>query len=187
MLLSLKSGLRNITDEKRTPIEDSLPSSRQFSGMSRFVATVAGLVLIGSLYLGWALFGDSSRSIALDLHAAFSSKTYVLSEVETKHTVSSFRYGDIDIPDLSASALTLADVVTKSVDNKEVIAMHYRGKRGCRLTLVAVDGFAEGADEELEDMMRRQWKAGSFHFSPYRHLQLLHHYADLRLLTPFIQ
>lgn len=165
VLLSIKSGLRNIIDEKCVPIEDSLPFSRQFSGMRKIAAAIAGLMLIGSLYLGWASIGESSKSIALDLHAAFSSKTYILSEAETKHTVSSFRYGDIDIPDLSASALTLADVVAKSVDNKEVIAMHYRGQRGCRLTLVAVDGLDEAANEKFGNMLRRHWQAGSFHFS----------------------
>ncbi len=72
------------------------------------------------------------------------------------------------IPDLSASALTLADVKTLSEQNPPVIAMHYRGQRGCRVTLVATGGVTAGEDKSSEshpDLLFREWQSENFKFT----------------------
>ncbi len=128
-------------------------------------ASLAAVVALGMLYQ----FGSASedwRDAPASLHAALSANTYVLPEGGALPVISTARIGDIEVFDLSSSRLTLVDVRTTRRDDRDVVAMHYRGRRGCRLTAVAVEA-VRGDPSPLparHDGLGARWSVGRAHF-----------------------
>ena len=128
-------------------------------------ASVAATVALGALYQ----FGDAGedwRDAPADLHAALSANTYVLPEGGVMPVVPTARIGDLEVFDLSSSRLTLVDVRTTRRDERDVVAMHYRGRRGCRLTVVALEALP-GDPSVLparHDGLGARWSVGRAHF-----------------------
>jgi anti-sigma factor RsiW len=149
------------------PAGEPTPPVRIGSGGRRLAlaASVAAAVAFGALYQ-FGGFGEDWRDAPGDLHAALSANTYVMPEGGALPVLSTARIGNIKVFDLSSSRLTLVDVRSTRRDERDVVAMHYRGRRGCRLTVVAVEAL-QGDPAALparHDGLGARWSAGRAHF-----------------------
>jgi anti-sigma factor RsiW len=102
-------------------------------------ATVAAIAILSTAIA--MLRGEPTTWIehAHALHAAQSQRAYVVEERHVVQTVSSGHTLEFRAPDLTASRLYLVDIATSNWEGREAIALHYRGLRGCRLTIVAIE------------------------------------------------
>jgi anti-sigma factor RsiW len=149
------------------PAAEPAPTARGRFGARRLAlaASLAAVVALGTLYqFGGA--GEDWRDAPADLHAALSANTYVLPEGAALPVISTARIGDFEVFDLSSSRLTLVDVRTTRRDDRDVVAMHYRGRRGCRLTVVALEALP-GDPSVLPARhggLGARWSVGRAHF-----------------------
>ena len=149
------------------PAEEPAPTARNKLEARRLAvaASLAAAVALGALYQFGGV-GEDWRDAPADLHAALSANTYVLPEGGVMPVVSTARIGDLEVFDLSSSRLTLVDVRTTRRDERDVVAMHYRGRRGCRLTVVALEALP-GDPSVLparHDGLGARWSVGRAHF-----------------------
>lgn len=165
-LLALKSSLQSLRPESMSQLERSAePGKRPVMQIAASLLVAIGLGVAG------LFFYQSSEQKAhtpSSLHATFSGKTYVLQEENPKLTVSGMGSNAFGIPDLTPSALVLADVLTLNDQEPAVIAMHYRGQRGCRVTLVATGRSGSGQappSQNLEEVQSRTWQNEEFTFA----------------------
>jgi anti-sigma factor RsiW len=143
-----------------------------FHEMSRTKHLVVGLgvvLVVAVLALVTLTVGPSEHSSwlarALALHNRLSRSTYVVDAGYAEKIVSTRSELAFRAPDLTASKLYLVDVVTAPDDDGEAIALHYRGSRGCRLTVVAVEGPPDPIAMPVEDMLTRTWSYDGFDFA----------------------
>jgi anti-sigma factor RsiW len=130
-------------------------------------AALAGAVLLGALFV--VTLGDAGWvERAEALHRQLSDQAYVVEEdgalpvVSTRHSLLEFR-----APDLTASRLFLVDARVAGGRTGETVALHYRGMRGCRLTIVAIEAeTGEDAAPVLPaGLLARLWERDGFHFA----------------------
>ena len=166
-LLALKAGLQDLRPEP-----SSKPEEHKTRTVSRPIFRIAASLLVatslGVMSLFWFNWKKEEERSPFSLHAAFSDKTYVLPEQNPRLSVSGLSGSRFGIPDLTASALVLADVVTLNEEDPVVVAMHYRGQRGCRVTLVAtgratISETIESADKP--GILKRQWRGQDYDFT----------------------
>jgi anti-sigma factor RsiW len=143
------------------------PPVRHRFGVRRLAlaASVAAAVALGAFYQ-FGNFGDAWHDAPAELHAALSAKTYVIPPSGALPVISTARIGNIEVFDLSSSRLTLVDVRSTRRDDRDVVAMHYRGRRGCRLTVVALEALP-GDPTPLPshyDGLGARWSVGRAHF-----------------------
>jgi hypothetical protein len=103
---------------------------------------------------------------AAEFHRSLSENTYVLPDRVALPVISTARIGDVQVFDLSSSRLYLVDVQSSRGSGRDVVAMHYRGRNGCRLTAVAVEALA-GDPAELpvrHEGLGARWTVGPIHF-----------------------
>lgn len=144
-----------------TPAAAGSPRIRRLA----IAASLAAAVALGAVYQFGSL-GEDWRDVPAELHAAFSGNAYVLSQGATLPVISTARIGDVRAFDLSSSRLTLVDIQTTRLSARDVVAMHYRGRNGCRLTVVALET-AEGDPAILparHDGLGARWSTGGIHF-----------------------
>ncbi len=101
-------------------------------------------------------------------HDHLSAQEYVVTRESGPLFVSLGTAGDVPVPDLSASKLFLVDTrVLGSETEPQRAVMHYRGLRGCRLTLwYGTTGAAPAAWPKPDaDTAFRHWSAGDEHFA----------------------
>ncbi len=149
------------------PAKEPAPTARDKFGARRLAlaASLAAAVALGALYQFGGV-GEDWRDAPADLHATLSANTYVLPEGGVMPVISTARIGDFEVFDLSSSRLTLVDVRTTRRDDRDVVAMHYRGRRGCRLTVVALAALP-GDPSVLparHDGLGARWSVGRAHF-----------------------
>ncbi len=149
------------------PAKEPIPTERGSFGIRRFAlaASLAAAVVLGAFYQFGGV-GEDWRNAPAELHAALSTNTYVLPEGGVMPVISTARIGDFEVFDLSSSRLTLVDVSTTRRDDRDVVAMHYRGRRGCRLTVVALESLP-GDPSVLparHDGLGARWSVGRAHF-----------------------
>ena len=135
-------------------------------------AGIAALVLVICLAAGigvdWR--GDSNWLAGAEaLHNRFAEKTYLVETDQTMPVVST-RHSllEFQAPDLSASRLSLVDTWVSGPEERDSIALHYRGMRGCQLTIVAaaaVDGDTKPNIESSPSMLVHFWTMDGFHFA----------------------
>lgn len=137
-ITALKSNLAALRPEsalaESATIESQAPE-RHARPARHWIGAVAAVALVAA-GLAYVMHGsDNDRGVAIDpIHAEFSQQTYFV-DVERQVLVSvGASMGDLDAPDLSASNLALVDV--RTFNGSARIALHYRGRRGCRVTLV---------------------------------------------------
>ncbi len=149
------------------PVEEPAPTARSSSGTRRLAlaASLAAAVALGAFYQFGGV-GEDWRDAPADLHAALSANTYVLPEGGAMPVVSTARIGDLEVFDLSSSRLTLVDVRTTRRGDRDVVAMHYRGRRGCRLTVVALEALQDDPSQlpARHDGLGARWSVGRAHF-----------------------
>lgn len=128
-------------------------------------ASVVLVLLAGGLLGRQALLTDW-RDAPAELHAELSANSYVLSGSAAVPIISTARIGDVAVFDLSPSRLTLADVKTVHHADRDMVAMHYRGRRGCRVTVVAIEALPNDPVPMLvhDEGLGVQWSVGAIHF-----------------------
>lgn len=143
-LIQLKSSLSTFSPAPEVANQNSGAAGKRFAQIAAAAAVI--LVLGGSVMLWKSLDGATSPA---SIHTAFSEKTYLLDKSKPALHVSSFTSGDFDIPDLTPTQLQLADIQTSGSGENEVISAHYRGYRGCRLTLVSTADKSAGSEKQF--------------------------------------
>lgn len=165
---ALKASLAKL---KAAPVQ--APVSRTSIGWIRHAAAAVILLLIGATAFFWNEFQQNQALDPLEIHTAYAQETYILSDAKRPVHVSSTIIGDFYIPDLQASELQLADTQLKKVGKREVVSAHFRGIRGCRLTLVgsnikAADNTSANIQFSLDRtdrLLLASWQSGGSHFT----------------------
>ncbi|MTI17127.1 hypothetical protein E1162_07720 [Rhodobacteraceae bacterium RKSG542] len=128
-----------------------------------FIAPIAAALCVAVIALyGVLTFSQKSHPLStIALHDSLSKEEYVLQQGGTP-TATAVSAGFLSVPDLTPARLTLVDVVFPRGEAYGQVALHYRGERGCRLTLIA-----QTNEEPLEqrDYMIRQWTTNDIHFT----------------------
>jgi len=130
-------------------------------------ASLAALVVSGAAFQHHqARLGETWQDAPAFLHTELSANAYVLPEKATPAVISTARIGDVQAFDLSSSHLYLVDVQSSRRAGRDVVAMHYRGRHGCRLTAVAVEA-EPGDPAELparHQGLGARWTVGDIHY-----------------------
>jgi hypothetical protein len=149
------------------PAEEPAPPARTKFEVRRLAlaASLAAAVALGVFYQ-FGSVGEDWRDAPADVHAALSANTYALPERGVMPVVSTARIGDLEVFDLSSSRLTMVDVLTARRNNRDVVAMHYRGRRGCRLTVVALEALQDDPSQlpARHGGLGARWSVGRAHF-----------------------
>lgn len=167
-LVDLKDTMRGLkprSEDRLAP--DTTPRRMPLVWISGIAASIAVIGLLGVLGIYWLNPAPTAEMLALEMHNTLSQKTYVLDERSPKLAVSNVRYGRLDIPDLTLSSLSLVDVLTTAISGKEVIAMHYRGQHGCRLSLIGIEQDPAGEKPEFsisDSVLKQSWQHNGFFF-----------------------
>ena len=123
--------------------------------MAALAASVAGLLLLGwTMQEGDPLLPDAAGVAAI--HDRFSAEQYDVAGGALPVGEAGVAFSGIRAPDLSSSNLTLVAHRRVGPEGGEGVAWHYRGRRGCRITLVAGPPAAEAATLALA----RRWMVG---------------------------
>ena len=136
-------------------------------GTSRRAMAVAAAILAIAVFLAAYTWRPEQGldTIAVAAHERFSRTTYVVEERHVAKVVSTGNAFEFKAPDLTDSRLFLVDVQNTSVDDITAINLHYRGLRGCRLTLVALAGHAPTEEPTAANHLMRVWSYGGFLFA----------------------
>lgn len=144
--------------------------ARRPSSRPRMLALAASVLLaVGVSLAGYrGLQEGGEPRTAAGWHAELAANAYA-AEGEGEGAIAPASAGALGVlgaPDLSASNLTLVDVRTGAADGGDSLAMHYRGPRGCRLTLVAEPpSRSDGAEEATGVALMHRWKTDRARFS----------------------
>lgn len=130
-----------------------------------FAASVAIALALGALY-GFTDHDGDWRAAPAALHLSFSAEAYALPEAGRIPVISTAGIGDLRAVDLSASRLTLVDVRSLDRDGRDIVAMHYRGRNGCRVTLVALEAMRdEVAPLPEAEGLAAAWTVSGIHYA----------------------
>jgi anti-sigma factor RsiW len=158
--------LKAALSQTRPAVEPVAAVRGRFTGR-RFVlaASLAAAVVLGAFYQLTGS-GEDWRDAPAELHATLSAQTYVLPDGNALPVISTARIGSLKVFDLSSSRLSLVDVRTTRRDQREVVAMHYRGQRGCRLTVVALEALPgdPAVPPARHDGLSARWSVERAHF-----------------------
>lgn len=119
------------------------------------LAVAASILLVIGLAAG-GVWLQAGKGRGFDPHATFAAKSYVLDGRAPLHFAAGSALGFSAAPNLSGSNLVLVDVRVQVSDAGESVAMHYRGYRGCRLTLIA-EPVALPSGEPASQPLVREW------------------------------
>ncbi|WP_299373820.1 hypothetical protein [uncultured Kiloniella sp.] len=120
-------------DESRSG-EKKVIGYRKIAGGFSVLAAVIALFMIVSP-VGYFSSPDFDRW-ALDLHTELSDQSFVVSELEYKPLIAAAVSGSLQAPNLTGSKLYLVDLSIDTFGRDDAIVMHYRGLRGCRVSLL---------------------------------------------------
>jgi anti-sigma factor RsiW len=166
-LRDLKQRLARLYPSPAEPaLHSTAPPSRKIRLPAAIAAAFAALGIVSAIALLWQPEPTTWVAHARALHARQSNQAYVVEERYVVQTVSSGQALEFRPPDLTASRLYLVNIATSAWGDREAIALHYRGLRGCRLTIVAIEANA-GADAAAPtvDGMIRTWRYDGFEFA----------------------
>lgn len=133
---------------------------------------IAACVVAGLLGIATFLPLEPSRSWQEKLvaaHGELSQETFVVVKNRPLPVVSSRRLNDFAVPNLRASRLYLVEARTLHDDATEQLVMHYRGLRGCALTIAAIAPIAEDAETAAvptdDATLFASWRIGNLGFA----------------------
>jgi anti-sigma factor RsiW len=167
----LKRGLAALRpSDAAEDIEPGLPLSPTHARRPRcaIVAAAAALVAVIAAVATVPVWWPGEAPLTLDpvaIHERLSSSTYVVDERPVQRIVSGGSAFEFRAPDLTGSRLYLVDVVTSRSGATDVIGMHYRGMRGCRLTIVATYNGDPAKGAVSGKGMIRAWSHGGVDFA----------------------
>lgn len=141
------------------PDPASAPGSAR-GGMRRWAAAAlaASVVLAVGVSVAWVVSGPGGeiRLTAAEIHDRLSARSYVLATDGQVAQSLGRSLPDVTVPDFAAAQLTLVDIETWGAGPQARIAAHYRGRRGCRVTLLT-EPAGEGAEAAASTAHR--WQA----------------------------
>jgi anti-sigma factor RsiW len=167
-ILKLKRALTSmrpsIAEPQRLPGRQPAHAIRPRYAIAATVFGLAVAVTVAAMLLIPSRGNWLERASAL--HGKLAQQAYVVEERYIPQTVSSGESLEFRAPNLTPSHLYLVDVATSDIDGHEAIAMHYRGLKGCRLTILAIEG-ADGAAAPPPDTDRlvHTWVHDGFAFA----------------------
>lgn len=162
-----KAGLSLLRPAPGEPAE-TRHGARTAGRVRRMALAAAVVLMMGGLAAGYGiveLVPGTPGGDPVALHRALSQNTYVLSDALSAVTVSTGGMGSLSAPDLSDSRLSLVEVKNAEWAGHAVVAMHYRGVNGCRLSIVAVDRRAPPSDAATDGLLTARWHAGAVRFN----------------------
>lgn len=117
--------------------DDAAPARRR---RLRFAASfAAGLALLAAAAASYTALlpaASSWQDDAIAVHDSMSGKPYAIQENNAAEFVSSVGYRGMPVPDLRPSSLYYAGMDSAA----DYLALHYRGRNGCSLTVLALTG-----------------------------------------------
>ncbi|MDA5095807.1 hypothetical protein O2N63_17080 [Aliiroseovarius sp. KMU-50] len=127
--------------------------------------TLAAAFVAGAIFVSQFMSQDW-RNAPSELHAKFSANSYVLPEEINLPVISTASSNTISAFDLSSSRLTLVDVQISRQARRETVAMHYRGRNGCRVTVVAMEASAKDPLPQSGEIkgLAETWSVEGLHF-----------------------
>lgn len=134
----------------------------------RWLAVAAALAAAVGLGAFYHVGGPAEpwRDAPAALHAEFSDESYVLTEAAPLPVVSTPRIGDVPAIDLSGARLSLVDVAALRRGGRDIVAMHYRGRNGCRVTLVALEAMPDESPPALMgEGLAAAWTESGIHYA----------------------
>lgn len=126
------------------------------------LAVAASVLLVFGLAAG-GVWLQAGKGPGFNPHATFAAKSYVLDGRAPLHFAAGSALGFSAAPNLSGSNLVLVDVRVQVSDAGESVAMHYRGYRGCRLTLIA-EPLGLPAGKPVNQLLVREWTSTKARF-----------------------
>ena len=149
----------------RTTVEPPRPDRLPRAAVTAAAACLAVILALAAAYeLAWK--PPAWTRAASDFHHQLSDNGYVLPEEAALPVVSTARIGDVPAFDLSSSRLVLVDIQSARRAGRDLVAMHYRGRNGCRLTVVALEALA-GDPANLpirHEGLGKRWTVEHIHF-----------------------
>lgn len=133
----------------------------------RAIAAAAAIIAIAVFLAAYAWYPQvrGFEGIAIAAHEQFSRSTYIVEERHVAKVVSTGNAFEFKAPDLTDSRLFLVDVQNTIVDHNDSINLHYRGLRGCRLTLVALAGGLPTDVPAPAGRLMHVWSYGGYSFA----------------------
>ena len=163
-VLAVKSKLSLMTtehDDFHDSRESSIPVESRSVGVIKWATAISvAAILVASAV--WYTGSHNTVSNPKDLlawHHHLSQREYVVEKHTGPLFVSLGQEDDVPVPDLRASKLYLVDtMVIDQTGGDKLAVMHYRGLRGCRLTLWSGPATKTTVLQSSLDM--RHWNVG---------------------------
>ncbi|WP_421783280.1 hypothetical protein [Kiloniella litopenaei] len=136
LLKNALAGSALITSNEKISVAEERKTigCRQIAG--GVFATAAVIVLFVMAFpLGYFSSPDFEHW-ARDRHQDLSGQNFVVSDLEYRPLIAAAISGTLQAPDLTGSKLYLVDLSIGTFDRDDAIVMHYRGLRGCRVSLL---------------------------------------------------
>ncbi|MCP4319109.1 MAG: hypothetical protein GY789_24735 [Hyphomicrobiales bacterium] len=117
-------------------VEQNCPAPHTDTRRWLVAASVAAIIFAGAMTFWLQSEPETAPRGIAAWHSLLSDKEYVVNESDQPLFVSFGQIADVPIPDLKAWRLYLVDQrVVESDTNTGQAVFHYRGLRGCRLTI----------------------------------------------------
>jgi len=156
-LARLRPAAMNRAQMPRRRIDQFIRSIRAPAVAAALVAAIT----VGVLQLSQQSSVGDWRDIATKLHTELSANAYIISPIMPVAEISTGGMGDLSALDLSVARLTLVDVRSENVGGANLVAMHYRGRNGCSLTIAVTEGGEGPSRNPAGETLKAQWPVGS--------------------------
>ena len=162
-IMGLKKSVGGMHHSSRVAAKSPVPAMRQRAWpIAASIAILAVASIAG--YVTFEKYQTSDMHTALAFHNSMSKTEYVVRDVPAPMFISTKTSVDVRVPDLSASRLFLADHRLFDAAGSDIAVMHYRGFRGCRLTLWVGSVKPETLIDVNTGLQVRDWtNAGRFY------------------------
>lgn len=169
---ALQESLQRIHAVKRVLAIDRPPPRkprRSWLAPGAAVAACVAAVLVAVFTYLPPAPDRSWKDQLITAHRTLSGETFVVEQNRPLPVVSSRRLNDFAVPDLRASRLYLVTARSYQEAETEYLVMHYRGLRGCRLTIAAMGPIA-GTDDAAggapaQGSLFAGWRVGTLGFA----------------------
>lgn len=131
------------------------------------MAASVALCVLGASALYYGSMNKSFEEAAIENHQSLSEKNYVVDVSSVQSITWGTSHFGLMAPDLSGARLYLVDVQIDANRLGEQITMHYRGLRGCSLSVVALNLKEDRAEEisfKSSEYLNYKWQDKGFQF-----------------------
>lgn len=128
------------------------------------MVAAACLIAVAMALFAWRYVRPGLEDRIFALHNQLARQTYVVDERKADRVVSTGRSFEFNAPDMTPSRLFLVDVESATAGDRDLVGLHYRGLKGCRMTLVAFEGAQVAVSAARDGYLTRTWSHGGFGF-----------------------